>query len=185
MMTSQNKVSIQVKLSHRDSLQGYRLYRVRDSVDNVGHIVLGFTSLLMGILLVVVQLLSRSQESIPDSARLITWFSFIAGPIFIFDLIPIAFTWLQHRQFMKEFPEPYQITFDENGVGLRTQHLNATYDWKFFHAALEGKTLFILLYGKRSYLTIPKAAFQTEEVMDTVRNLLKIKLASYKEKLMV
>ena len=103
------------------------------------------------------------------------------GVIFIFDLLPIAVLWLLSRQHLQQYPEPYDLLFDDNGIRFIYKTANATYEWNFYHEAFEGKTVFILTYGKGLYLTIPKSVFHTEQEIDGFRQMLKNHLTSFRQ----
>jgi len=71
----------------------------------------------------------------------------------------------------------YSVRFDS-----RDSH--AVYEWNFYEA-FEGRTLFLLTYGKGKYSTIPKSAFQTENEIDTFREILKGHLTSFRQELRI
>ncbi len=180
MMTSENPINIPVRLSFSDFLHAHRLHRA--TVEHNVHLIVGFILLLLAGFAAVFQLVLpaiMTSDNPPISPTLVI-FQFLVGLAAILDLIPIPVLWFRFRQYVRHYPEGYQLIFEDNGINLQKQETNVTCDWRFFREACEGHSVFILTYGKDSYFTIPKSSFQTENEIEVFRNMLKNKLASFK-----
>ena len=187
MRTLEQKVSIQIRLHFRDFLGAYRLYRAAATKEKATHVIIGFVLLLSSALYFSFPLL-RPAVVTPEAGDLTTiiWgLALVFGVIYIFDLPPIVLSWILFRQYIQEYPEPYQLTFEESGIRFTSQKRNAIYEWNFYKEAIEGKTIFILLYGKGLHSTIPKSAFQIENEMDIFRTMLKEHLTNFRQELRI
>jgi hypothetical protein len=120
-----------------------------------------------------------------DITPVVSILSLLFGLIFIFDLIAVALSWLMFKRYRRQHPHPYQLVFDDSNIVMQTQDASAAYNWSFYQAAVEGKTVFILIYGKSLYSIIPKASFQDEAEIEVLRRLLKNNLPKFVQELRV
>lgn len=79
-----------------------------------------------------------------------------------------------------QFREPYQLTFDEEGIRFETLTIDSRIDWSHFSQVLEDGQLFLLVYGQWLYSVIPKRTFAGAEEIDAFRILLRQHIAAYR-----
>ena len=79
-----------------------------------------------------------------------------------------------------KFREPYQLTFDEDGIRFETLTIDSRIDWSHFSQVLEDGQLFLLVYGKWMYSVVPKRTFSGAEEIDAFRTLLRQHIAAYR-----
>ena len=186
MMTSEKNVSVHVRLKFGDFLHANRLYRASTSSDYVGLPLIGFISLFFGgcywVFLATQPALPHNgiDLSFPGAFVLI-----LLGLAFIFDLIPTTILWIVLKKNYQMYSEPYHAIFDKSGMTVQRQNTSANYEWNFFKDVVEGRDEFILIYGKNLYFAIPKTSFQSENEVNIFRDMLKIKLAAFRQKLKI
>ncbi len=59
----------------------------------------------------------------------------------------------------KIYSDPSEVMFDDEGVHAKSSTYELKRIWTAYSKLLESKKLFLLVYGKRLYATIPKRAF--------------------------
>ncbi len=186
MMTSENNISVHVKLKFGDVLHADRLYRASTSSDYVGRPLIGFISLFFGgCYWIFLATQPASTHSGIDLSFPIAFVLVMFGFAFIFDLIPTILLWVIFKQNRQRYSEPYQAVFDESGMFVQRQNANAKYEWKFFNDVVEGRDEFILIYGKNLYYAIPKALFQNDSQEEQFRSMLKGKFTEFRQKLKI
>ena len=62
-------------------------------------------------------------------------------------------------------------------IEYSTEKITSTIEWSFYQKYLECKNAFLLIYGKRQYSIIPKAAM-TEDQLTEFRKMLQLKMGS-------
>lgn len=90
---------------------------------------------------------------------------------------------LQVRLWFKrepKFRDEYCLTFTPDHIHFQTASIDSTLDWSYYGRVLEGKTIFLLFYGKGLYSVIPKRCFGSESDLEAFRTLLKEKIPEYK-----
>ncbi len=157
-----------------------------DSSDYVGRPLIGFTSLFFGG---CYWIFLATQPAPPhngiDLSFPIAFVLVLLGFAFILDLIPTTILWIVFKQNHQIYSEPYQAIFDKSGMTVQRQNASANYEWNFFKDVVEGRDEFILIYGKNLYFAIPKTSFQGENEVNTFRDMLKIKLVTFRQKLRI
>ena len=185
-MTTENNITVRVKLKFGDYLHANRLYRASTSSDYIGRPLIGFMSLLFGgcYWIFLATLPSRTQNGI-DLSFSIAFVLVLLGFAFIFDLIPTTLLWIIFMRNRQMYSEPYQAIFDDSGMSVQKPNASAKYEWKFFYTAVEGRDEFILIYGKNLYFGIPKTSFQNENEEENFRSMLKSKITGFRQKLKI
>lgn len=114
----------------------------------------------------------------------------VGGPVWwYFILFPLAlaewfngldFRALQIRWMFKHHPqlrERYALTFSEQGLHFRTSTVDSRLAWSYYRRLLESDRVFLLVYGKGMYSTIPKSAFKDADEIGRFRRLVTEKLS--------
>jgi len=183
-MTSENSLAIRVRLDFGDALRASRLYLI-STVPSwpFSQVILGVIPLSLGVWYWR-YLLTASFDphdnvivSFAIAASLCLW----GVAILLMDSIATAFLWLSFRKNSKLYSESYQAIFDETGMAVQRKSSNAKYEWGFFKEILEGRSDFLLLYGKGLYYSIPKKSFESESDLTRFRNMLKGNVAKFKQ----
>jgi hypothetical protein len=185
MTTSEKTLSIQVRLSYSDVLHALRLYRSVTSKEKPVRLISGFILLLLGGVYFLPTRLATITPNAIDITPLVSILSLLFGLIFIFDLFAIALSWVMFKRYLRQHPHPYQLVFDDSNIIMQTDNARAVYNWSYYQAVVEGKTVFILIYGKSLYSIIPKASFQDEAEIEVLRSLLKNNLPKLVQELRV
>lgn len=73
----------------------------------------------------------------------------------------------------------YDFRFDDWGGFYKTNTMNFGLAWVEYEQVLENEYVFILVYGKQRYWTIPKHVFPDEIIATSFRDLLKSKIDNY------
>lgn len=94
-----------------------------------------------------------------------SWVLCIGVGIFGFALRYLAFYVMPAVRFRQEpkFKDEYILTFSDEGLEFKTEHLNSKLDWNYYYKALESKNFYLLFYGKQLFTIVPKRAFNDEE----------------------
>jgi len=58
-----------------------------------------------------------------------------------------------------KFREPYDLTFDDDGIRFRTPTIDSRLRWETYSRVLEDERVWLLVYGPRMYTVLPKRAF--------------------------
>lgn len=126
-MTSENNVTVHVRLKFGNFIHANRLYRASTSSDYIGRPLIGFISLFFGgcYWIFIAAQPARPQNGI-DLSFPIASVLILLGFAFIFDLIPTILLWIIFKQNSQRYSEPYQAVFDESGMFVQRQ--NAKYE---------------------------------------------------------
>jgi hypothetical protein len=110
------------------------------------------------------------------------WFGMgllVAALIGWFDPIRPLQAWLTFRMNSKIYTDQSEVTFDEAGVHARTSTYDAKRPWAAYSSVLESNRLFLLVYGKGLYATIPKRAFSDDKQIQVFRDMLQRKIGKF------
>lgn len=66
----------------------------------------------------------------------------------------------------------FDVSFGEDGMVSRGKSASAEIKWDGFQKVIESDRIFLLVYSKYGYVTIPKRAFESGDQMDEFRRLL-------------
>ena len=78
----------------------------------------------------------------------------------------------------KIYSDQSEVMFDDEGVHAKSSTYELKRIWTAYSKLLESKKLFLLVYGKRLYATIPKKAFTDEKQIELFREMVKSKIGS-------
>ena len=103
----------------------------------------------------------------------------ILAPLEWFHLLPlhplqVAIYFAMNRRLLEK---SWDMTVDDKGMRLQTAGIDSRLDWSAFCQVLEGNRVFILVYGGRSYVTIPKRAFASPAELETFRVVIRDKIS--------
>jgi len=73
----------------------------------------------------------------------------------------------------RKFQELQTLIFRSDGITYKTASIDSRIEWTFYSKYLESANVFLLIYGKRQYSVIPKAAIparQLEQFRTLVHN---------------
>ena len=105
---------------------------------------------------------------------------FLLAPSAWFDLLYPLRLWITVRQNPMLLTGEYELTFDDQGCYAKTNEYEARRSWSAYTTALESDKMFVLVYGKNRFATVPKRAFSNTEEISQVRELLKSKIGQVK-----
>lgn len=80
-------------------------------------------------------------------------------------LSPVRFT--KDRRYQKVFT----LSYNENGVELRSEDLSSQIHWQYFKKVWETKQLYYLFHDKRQFWIVPKSKFASRDQEDVFREL--------------
>jgi hypothetical protein len=86
---------------------------------------------------------------------------------------------LAFRMNSRVYTDPSEVTFDEAGVHARTRTYDVKRSWAAYSTVLESDRLFLLVYGKGVYATIPKRAFSSEPQIQAFREMLQRRIGKF------
>lgn len=74
-----------------------------------------------------------------------------------------------------KFRDPYQLTFSDDGIKVKTPQIDSKLAWSLYTRVVEGRDLYLLIYGKETRLmtVVPKRAFINKDQENQFRALLK------------
>jgi hypothetical protein len=75
-----------------------------------------------------------------------------------------------------KFRDEYWLRFTEDGIDFKTEHIDSRIDWTFYNKVYENDRVYLLVYGKRAFSTIPRRAFPSPDHEARFRDLLKRKI---------
>ncbi len=109
------------------------------------------------------------------------WWSliwFVLAPLEWFDLLsiePLILRYVFKRS--AKFHERTTLSFSEERIHYKTPSIDSTLDWSLFTGLIEDDELFLLPYkAPRTYATIPKRSFASEEAKAEFRELVRKKV---------
>ena len=72
--------------------------------------------------------------------------------------------WLHFRAVLRHPPcdSEGQLTFSDNGVHLKDRYADSQCEWAVFTRFIEGRSLFVLVLGRRGFIAIPKGVFASD-----------------------
>ena len=85
-----------------------------------------------------------------------------------------AFTVIPALAFRREpkFRDDYSLTFSSEGIHFRTAHVDSHLQWSMYSRALIDPHFYVLYYGSRQFIVIPKRVFQSIEQQQAFDQLL-------------
>jgi hypothetical protein len=177
-MDTDERITIHFEYNVADAVDAFRLYHATTPMRTISKIV-AVVSLVFASLATYacVQLIHTYGDTYGTA-----WFAI--GLIFIaiiawFDPIRPVQAWLAFKMNSKVYTDPSEVTFDEAGVHAKTNTYDAKRLWTAYFSVLESKRLFLLVYGKGVYATIPKRAFSGEEQIRAFREMLERKIGKF------
>jgi hypothetical protein len=185
-MNTENQIAAQIQTTISDLKHAHRLYRAVITPDEYeGLIVVGILFGGGGLLLLGLAAIKNLMAGQPIDFS--WWFVVLLILLVesIFDVLTPLRLWLGYRQNPEHYSQTYRVIFDDGGIAVHWQDVDAHYKWEYYKEAVEGSREFILVYGKRLYITIPKKAFRSESEIESFRNLLKRKVPKFKQKLKI
>ena len=104
------------------------------------------------------------------------WWMLAAVPLFLLFVITVTLLvarQIQVRKMIKDpkYRGPFEFTFDEHGLYLKSPGTTGRTDWSYYNGLLEGSRNFLLLYGEHYYMPIPKNAFKSDRQIERFRDL--------------
>jgi hypothetical protein len=171
-MEADENITIHFEYTLADMLDAFRLYHATTPMRTISKIV-AILSLAFAILAVYTCVQSiRAYGETYDTG----WYA--AGLLVIaiiawFDPIRPLRAWLVFKMNSKIYTDPLEVTFDQVGVRAKTSTYDMQRLWMAYSTVLESKRLFLLVYGKGVYATIPKRAFSGEAQISVFREMLK------------
>ena len=80
-----------------------------------------------------------------------------------------------------KFRDKYELTLSEEGIAVKTQQIDSKMAWSLYTKVVEGKDLFVLIYGKQLPMItmIPKSAFKDELQEQAFRTLVRRHISHY------
>lgn len=82
------------------------------------------------------------------------------------------------RAFKQEpkFRDEYNLSFNDERILFKTEHINSTIDWNHYSIVKENKDFFYLIYGKYMFTIIPKRTFMSKKDEEIFRKLVEEKI---------
>lgn len=82
------------------------------------------------------------------------------------------------RAFKQEpkFRDEYNLSFNDERILFKTEHINSTIDWNHYSQVKENKDFFYLIYGKYMFTIIPKRTFMSKKDEEIFRKLVEEKI---------
>ena len=73
-----------------------------------------------------------------------------------------------------KFHDRYQLTFSDEGIKLKTPHIDSKLAWSLYTKVVEGRDLYLLIYGTetRMMTAVPKRVFLNRDQENQFRELL-------------
>lgn len=82
--------------------------------------------------------------------------------------------WMRSNGWVREpnLAGDLELTIDENGLVGRNEHGESKFLWSAFLTFLETRSVFVLRYGKKQIVVVPKVAFASQEEVSLFREIL-------------
>jgi len=155
------KITIRFENKLSDHIHAIRLYESRQAVAKINKIV---AVLLAGFGIWAVW---------AAGARWWTVIWFVVAPVEWFDLLSIRpLQILVMFRANPKYREEYCLEFDDSGIHFTTPTIDSHIEWSHYNRVVESDRVFILIYGKPMYTTIPKSAFANADEIGEFRELL-------------
>jgi len=164
--TNFQPITIHFTYTASDSIQACRAYRVTTTRYKIS-IVITVAAFIIGCV---------TTFTLGFHWYTVVWFAIAVEEWF--DLIRLLRAWLLFRSNRKVYSEPYEVTIDDSGIRAKTGAMDARRLWSGYTSAIEGKQLFLLVYGKWLYATLPKRAMSNEAEISRVREIIQHKIGS-------
>lgn len=101
---------------------------------------------------------------------------------FILPLIAFTFFFVVPRQRFRsdpKFADEYFLQFSDDGILLKTPHVESLLQWNLYREVLENEKFYLLIYGKHMYSAIPKRVFLNADQATRFDNLLRRKIPAH------
>lgn len=101
---------------------------------------------------------------------------------FIVPLIAFTFFFVVPRQRFRsdpKFADEYFLQFSEDGILLKTPHVESLLQWNLYTEVLENEKFYLLVYGKHMYSAIPKRVFTSAAQAARFDALLRLKIPAH------
>lgn len=144
-----------------DLIRAYRRYRSKTLLYKIG-LALAAICLLVGIWGLV-------QFNLDTTAVLL----FLLALMLAFDLVRLLRLWLSFKRNEQLYTKDIEVRIEDGGIHSKTDDAESFVKWERFDEVMEDEQLFLLIYGKWMYTTIPKRVFsdpvQVEIVSEVFR----------------
>jgi hypothetical protein len=99
---------------------------------------------------------------------------FVTGAVLFSLLLVVAFTIIPRLAFRREpkFRDEYSLAFSSEGIHFRTANIDAQLQWGMYSQVLIDAHSYVLYYGSRQIMVIPKRVFQSFEQQQAFEQLL-------------
>lgn len=161
-----NNQEIRLEFSYTEAeyLSAARLITFRDS-DTLFRLIL-FAVFIMGAASILTGMLTDFPW----------WAALIGSAMFLAVMYYNALVQSMRNYFRGDpkFRDQYRFTFSDEGIAVKTPHLDSKLSWSLYTRVLEGSDLYLLVYGKdiRMMTVIPKRAFHDGLQENSFRQLL-------------
>ena len=105
--------------------------------------------------------------------------SFLCSSAFLFGLLATSVFILPRRRFQADpkFRDEYALSFTDDGILFKTEHIDAKVDWSLYNEAVETDRFHLLVYGKGAMSVIPKRVFHNAEEEALFKDLIARRVA--------
>jgi hypothetical protein len=170
-MDSSESITIRFAFTLADAVESFRLYDATTPRHTITRIIALLSMVFAGLATYAcVQLIRLYGSTYGTEWCAIVLFALAL--ILWFDLILSLRAWFVFRMNSRIYTDESEVTFDEYGVHAKTSTYDMKRLWTAYSRVLESDRLFLLIYGKGVYATIPKRAFSDERQLLVFRELL-------------
>ena len=174
-MDESKPITLHFNYTQADVAEAFRLYQSTTPIQKVVKIAAILALLNAGLCVYAYFQLTR----LYGSSNGTEWYalaSFLLALVFWFDPIRPLMARIMFRMNSKIYSDQSEVTFDEEGVHARTSTYDLKRQWSAYSKMLESKRLFLLVYGKNLFATIPRRAFEDERQIEAFREMMKNKI---------
>ena len=157
----QTSININFKYTEKEYANAVKLYYMKSS-RIVFDFIIAVTLIIIGSLL---------QFNNPKSV--INIFIVVAGVLFL--LILIYAIYINPKRIFRSEPKfkyEYFLSFSNDGVIFKTEHINSNLQWNHYVKFSESKEFYYLVYGRFMFTIIPKRAFENKSIEEEFKKLL-------------
>lgn len=129
--------------------------------------------ILFDFILAVILIIIGSFLQFNNSKSVINMFIIVAGVLFL--LILIYAIYINPKRIFRsepKFKDEYFLSFSNNGIAFKTEHINSNLQWNYYVKFSESKEFYYLVYGTFMFTIIPKRVFENKSSEEKFKKLL-------------
>lgn len=100
-------------------------------------------------------------------------------------VLALGWFWVPVRYYRAQpkLRDEYRLAFSEDGIALRTEHVESNLQWSIYQRVLADERVYLLYYGNDAFFVLPRSVFPSGSTDEAgFRDLVKRKVPRFEER---